>query len=79
MPNVAARRRLRDDRPGDTEDRRHAHSDDHEPRPERRPGHLRPPVAPNGVDIAGATGATLNLATAGNGDKGDQIALRVTA
>ena len=33
----------------------------------------------NGVDIAGATGVTLNLATAGNGDKGDQIALRVTA
>ena len=24
----------------------------------------------NGTDIAGATGATLNLATAGNGDKG---------
>ncbi|MFL6005040.1 MAG: LamG-like jellyroll fold domain-containing protein [Gaiellaceae bacterium] len=33
----------------------------------------------NGVDIAGATGATLNLATTGNGDKGNQIALRVTA
>ena len=32
----------------------------------------------NGVDIAGATGSTLNLATAGNGDRGDQIAVRVT-
>ena len=31
-----------------------------------------------GLDIVGATGATLNLATAGNGDKGDQIAVRVT-
>ena len=31
-----------------------------------------------GIDIAGATGATLNLATAGNGDKGDLIAVRVT-
>ena len=30
------------------------------------------------LDIPGATGATLNLATAGNGDKGDQIAVRVT-
>ena len=33
----------------------------------------------NGVDIAGATNPTLNLATAGNGDKGDVIRLRVTA
>src|SRR5215211_1234746 len=33
----------------------------------------------NGVDLAGRTAATLNLAAAGNGDKGDQIALRVTA
>ena len=32
----------------------------------------------NGVDIAGATNATLNLATAGNGDDGDQISVRVT-
>ena len=32
----------------------------------------------NGVDIAGATNATLNLATAGNGDAGDQISVRVT-
>ena len=32
----------------------------------------------NGLDIAGATGATLNLATAGNGDRGDQITVRVT-
>ena len=31
------------------------------------------------TDIAGATGATLNLATAGNGDKGDQISVRVVA
>jgi autotransporter-associated beta strand protein len=31
-----------------------------------------------GVAIGGATGATLNLATAGNGDKGDQISVRVT-
>ena len=31
-----------------------------------------------GLDIAGATGATLNLATAGNGDRGDQIDVRVT-
>jgi fibronectin type 3 domain-containing protein len=31
------------------------------------------------VDIAGATGATLNLATAGNGDRGDVIRVRVTA
>ena len=32
----------------------------------------------NGVDLAGATGATLDLSVAGNGDKGDQIALRVS-
>ncbi|MFL6206425.1 MAG: metallophosphoesterase, partial [Acidimicrobiales bacterium] len=32
----------------------------------------------NGVDIPGATGSTLNLATAGNGDKGELIRLRVT-
>ena len=30
------------------------------------------------MDIAGATNATLNLATAGNGDAGDQISVRVT-
>ncbi|MFL5750463.1 MAG: LamG-like jellyroll fold domain-containing protein, partial [Chloroflexota bacterium] len=33
----------------------------------------------NGVDIAGATGQTLNLGTAGNGDRGDQIRVRATA
>ena len=33
----------------------------------------------NGTDIPGATGATLNLATAGNGDKGDLIRVRATA
>ena len=33
----------------------------------------------NGVDIAGATASTLNLATAGNGDRGDQIRVRATA
>ncbi len=33
----------------------------------------------NGTDIPGATNATLNLATAGNGDKGDVIRVRVTA
>ena len=27
----------------------------------------------NGTDISGATGSTLNLATAGNGDRGDLI------
>ena len=32
----------------------------------------------NGADIAGATSSTLNLATAGNGDKGDLIRVRVT-
>jgi CSLREA domain-containing protein len=32
----------------------------------------------NGTDIAGATGSTLNLGTAGNGDKGDLIRVRVT-
>ncbi len=32
----------------------------------------------NGTDIPGATGSTLNLATAGNGDKGDLIRVRVT-
>ncbi len=32
----------------------------------------------NGTDIVGATNATLNLATAGNGDKGDLIRVRVT-
>ena len=32
--------------------------------------------ARNGVDIAGATGSTLNLATAGNGNRGDQITVR---
>ena len=32
----------------------------------------------NGTDIAGATGATLNLATAGNGDRGDVIRVRAT-
>ena len=30
-----------------------------------------------GVDIAGATSSTLNLATAGNGDRGDLIRVRV--
>ena len=33
----------------------------------------------NGTDIAGATSATLNLGTAGNGDRGDLIRVRVTA
>jgi hypothetical protein len=33
----------------------------------------------NGVAIAGATGATLNLAVPGNGDGGDSITVRVTA
>lgn len=33
----------------------------------------------NGVDIAGATAQTLDLAAAGNGDKGDAIAVRVVA
>ncbi|MGE5690197.1 MAG: OmpL47-type beta-barrel domain-containing protein [Pseudomonadota bacterium] len=32
----------------------------------------------NGVDLAGATGATLDLSAAGNGDRGDQLALRVS-
>jgi DNA-binding beta-propeller fold protein YncE len=32
-----------------------------------------------GADIAGATGATLDLGVSGNGDHGDQIAVRVTA
>ena len=32
----------------------------------------------SGVDLAGATSATLDLAVPGNGDKGDQIALRVS-
>jgi plastocyanin len=31
------------------------------------------------TDIPGATGSTLNLSTAGNGDKGDQISVRVVA
>ena len=33
----------------------------------------------NGVDLTGETGSTLNLGVAGNGDRGDQIAVRVTA
>jgi hypothetical protein len=33
----------------------------------------------NGTDIAGAMGATLELAIGGNGDRGDQIAVHVTA
>ena len=32
----------------------------------------------NGTDIVGASGSTLNLATAGNGDRGDLIRVRVT-
>jgi hypothetical protein len=32
----------------------------------------------NGTDISGATSSTLNLATAGNGDRGDLIRVRVT-
>ena len=32
----------------------------------------------NGTDISGQTGSTLNLATAGNGDRGDLIRVRVT-
>ncbi len=32
----------------------------------------------NGVDISGETGATLNLATTGNGNKGQSITVRVT-
>ncbi|HJW48744.1 MAG TPA: hypothetical protein VJ726_04955, partial [Candidatus Limnocylindria bacterium] len=32
-----------------------------------------------GADIAGATGATLDLGVSGNGDRGDAIAVRVTA
>ena len=32
-----------------------------------------------GVDIAGETGATLDLGVSGNGDRGDDIAVRVTA
>jgi putative Ig domain-containing protein len=34
--------------------------------------------ARNGTDLAGAVGPTLSLATAGNGDKGDTISVRVT-
>jgi len=33
----------------------------------------------NGSDIAGATSSTLDLSVAGNGDRGDSIAVRVTA
>jgi fibronectin type 3 domain-containing protein len=33
----------------------------------------------DGAAVIGATGTTLALSTAGNGDKGDQLALRVTA
>jgi len=33
----------------------------------------------NGADLAGATAATLDLSVAGNGDRGDSIAVRVTA
>jgi fibronectin type 3 domain-containing protein len=33
----------------------------------------------NGTNIVGATASTLNLATAGNGDRGDVIRVRVTA
>ena len=33
----------------------------------------------NGADLAGATGASLQLSLAGNGDRGDAIAVRVTA
>ena len=33
----------------------------------------------NGADIAGAMGATLDLAVGGNGDRSDEIAVRVTA
>ncbi len=33
----------------------------------------------NGSDMPGATGATLDLSVAGNGDHGDSIAVRVTA
>jgi fibronectin type 3 domain-containing protein len=33
----------------------------------------------NGADIPGATGPTLNLSGAGNGDRGDQVSVRVTA
>ena len=33
----------------------------------------------NGVDLTGETGSTLNLGVAGNGDRGDQISVRVTA
>jgi len=33
----------------------------------------------NGTDIAGATGATLDLSISGNGDRGDSIAVRVSA
>ena len=33
----------------------------------------------NGTDIAGATGATLDLSVVGNGDRGDLIRVRVTA
>ena len=33
----------------------------------------------NGIPIAGATSANLNLATAGNGDRGDQISVQVIA
>ena len=32
----------------------------------------------NGTDIVGRHGSTLNLATAGNGDRGDAIRVRVT-
>ena len=33
----------------------------------------------DGIDVAGATGAALDLAQAGNGDKGDNVSVRVTA
>ncbi|HZT91881.1 MAG TPA: hypothetical protein VFA05_07575 [Gaiellaceae bacterium] len=33
----------------------------------------------NGVDLPGATGATLDLSQPGNGDRGDTLAVRVTA
>ena len=59
---------------------RHADGDRERQRPGRRhPITYQYQWIKNGTDLTGETAATLNLSTAGNGNKGDKISLRVTA
>ena len=76
---ITAGHRLRDDQPADPADERHPHARRAEPRRQQRPDHVPVPVDEERLQHRWRHAATLNLATAGNGDKGDVIRATVTA